>query len=397
MKQNKIQIIILGVTLTLIVIFTVNHFNKTEQSNSKNPFLSVNQGDSIERAQVESSIDPGSLYPSDYVVGKFKKNIMKFKDFPTSAKFDLYRIKQDAYMRSLIALKETFIIMYNYVDSKMGYPQILPNIAQLLAITPPTEEYVEKYYEKVKKTYPIKNKNAALIQLTQDITIDWHSKAFFKRLKQLEDDELFKIYILPPKHPELSFVDKKDIATLGNKIDAKYTLEIFTNYGCKRCVPLNLQVSNLFKVLKDDLLIKQFIISPPPPPASTQRDLLEDNIGHYMTCALKEDADTYWKLHVDIIQDKELLSQMSKNNDESELLISELFKKHLSSSSHESWELCTQNKREKKTNNSLSRLLVTMMGIKIQPTYYLNGRYLEVINGNLLTSIKEALRNPNWK
>ena len=271
MNQKNIFLGFGAVFLILISVFTVNHFNKAKQKQAENPFLNVDPATLIEQKQVKSDVEPDAMYPKNFVIGRFQKKMMTLGDLPVTTQFDLYRIKHEAYMRSLVSLKENFLIMYNYVDAKMGYPKILPNVTELLTVEDPSEDLIEKEYEKVKDSYPIKDPNLAKQQLAMDIKIKWHTEAFFKKLRHLEEMSIFQIYLLPPKYPNLEQIIKtEDIANLGSD-DAKYTLSIFTNYGCKRCRYLNLKVSEVVRNLSDQVKLEQFVLGPP----KTKRDYLE--------------------------------------------------------------------------------------------------------------------------
>lgn len=393
MNQKNIFLGLGAVFLILITVFTVNHFNKSSKKD-ENPFLTINPAEEIERLQVKSDVEPDAMYPEGYVVGRFKKQMMTFKDLPVSTQFDLYKIKQETYMRSLVSMKENFLIMFNYVDSKLGYPTILPSITELLSVADPNDELVNERYQKVKDRYPIKDENLAKIQIKMEMKIQWHAEKFFKRLKQLEDNDTFRIYLLPPAHPSLKkIINPKDVAVLGSD-DAKYELSIYTNYGCQLCKSLNLKVSDVVKTLGDNIRIKQIILNSP----ASKKHLLEEYVSHFMNCAYREDKDAYWKIHVDLIKNKEFQSLLAQPYDiwNKSGKIDPIFKKYLGSD-FEDWKKCATDQQALKKTQALSDLLVKLLDIKVQPTYFLNNRYLDIVGGNITASIKEAVKNPNWK
>lgn len=392
MNQKNIFIGLGAVFLILITVFTVNHFNKSKKSED-NPFLTINPAEKIERLQVESEYEPDGMYAPDTVLGRFQKQMMPFKKLPLSAQFDLYRIKHEAYMKSLVSLKENFLIMHNFIDSKLGYPPLLPSVTEVFSIETPTDEVVEREYQRLKNTYPIKDPVMAKTQIAMDIKIKWHAESFFKKLKAAEEMNIFHIYLLPPKHPPLSFINKEDIATLGND-DAKYKLSIYTNYGCRRCRVLNLNVSDAIKVLGENLKIEQIVLGPQQRYAG---NLLEMYMPNFMNCALKIDQSVYWKVHVDIIQNKALLEKMARPIDESRQMVDTLFQKYFKDKFKE-WSFCAFDERNLKKVASLTEMVEKLLGFDLQPAYYLNERWLDIIqNGNITTSIKEAVKNPNWK
>ena len=258
--------------IILVTVFTVNHFNNTNKKDN-NPFLTFNSAEEIERLEVKSDIEPDAMYPDGFVIGRLKKQMMTFKDLPTSTQFDLYRIKHDAYMRSLVSMKESFLIMYNYLDAKLGYPKLLPPVTKILNVHDPSDQEVNKRYQEIKDSYPIKDEQLAKIQIATEMKIDWHSKVFFTQLKYLEDSEIFRVYLLPPAHPRLEdIINPKDFAILGSK-DAKYELSIYTNYGCVLCKDLNLKVSDVIKTLGDKIRIKQVILNPPASKETSTRGI----------------------------------------------------------------------------------------------------------------------------
>jgi len=391
MNQKSIFIGLGAVFLILITVFTVNHFNKAKKAED-NPFLTINPAEKIERLEVESDYEPDGMYAPDTIMGRFQKKMIPFNKLPLSAQFDLYRIKHESYMKSLVSLKENFLIMHNFIDSKLGYPPILPSVTEVFSIEDPSPEIIEREYQRVKSSYPIKDPVMAKNQIGMDIKIRWHAETFFKKLNAAEERNIFHIYLLPPKHPPLSFVNEEDIATLGNK-DAKYKLSIYTNYGCRRCRVLNLNVSDAIKVLGDNLKIEQIILGPP----RVGGNILEEFMPNLMNCALKADKTTYWKIHVDIIQNKALLDKMSRPIDESRQMVDTIFQKHLKGK-FEDWKFCAFDDRNLKKVTSLTEMVEKLLGFDLQPAYYLNERWLDIIqNGNITASIKEAVKNPNWK
>jgi hypothetical protein len=392
MNQKNIFLGFGAVFLILISVFTVNHFNKAKQKQAENPFLNVDPATLIEQKQVKSDVEPDAMYPKNFVIGRFQKKMMTLGDLPVTTQFDLYRIKHEAYMRSLVSLKENFLIMYNYVDAKMGYPKILPNVTELLTVEDPSEDLIEKEYEKVKDSYPIKDPNLAKQQLAMDIKIKWHTEAFFKKLRHLEEMSIFQIYLLPPKYPNLEQIIKtEDIANLGSD-DAKYTLSIFTNYGCKRCRYLNLKVSEVVRNLSDQVKLEQFVLGPP----KTKRDYLEEYMPNFMNCVLQNKKELYWNIHVDLIQNKTLLDKMAKPIKEAMPEVEALYSKHFKDD-YSKWKECAFDDKQLKKMDSMVDIVINLLGVTVQPAYYLNHRYLEIIlDGDITASIKEAVKNPNW-
>ncbi len=394
MNQKNIFLGLGAVFLILITVFTVNHFNKSAQKKSENPFLAVDPYSAIESKEVKSSVEPDAMFPRNFVIGRFQKKMMTFGDLPISSQFDLYRIKHEAYMRSLVSLKENFMIMYNYVDSKMGYPKLLPNITELLSVEDPSPDVIEKEYQRRKANYPIKDPVTAKTQIGMDIKIKWHTEAFFKKLRSMEEMDVFRVFLLPPKYPDLTqIIRSEDIATLGPE-DAKYTLSIYTNYGCKRCRHLNIAVSDVVRKLGKEVKLEQVILSPP---RGTGK-LLEEYMPNFMNCVLKENKKLYWNIHVDLIQNKGLLDKMGKPIKESMPEVEALFTKHFGSSGFEDWKRCAFDERSLKQQSNMVEIITALLGINLQPVYYLNRRYLEIIlNGDITASIREAVKNPNWK
>ncbi|UZE95663.1 DsbA family protein [Alkalimarinus alittae] len=224
--------------------------NQRQQNRSKFTFAfaAFAFGMLISATIMNASKTPSADQPDALI--SYKGSDFTLSELPTSVAMPYYEMAHEHYEKQRAFLEEAALqLVAAELATKENISEELAR-EQLLSITPPSEDDVNRFFEANKERiskpfYEIKG------DIAQYLTQQKVREKRFSVLGELERKGDFALLVKPPKSPAVS-IDTEGYPTIGNP-DGKIQIVEFADYQCPHCKEASHTLHTLLEQYGDDI------------------------------------------------------------------------------------------------------------------------------------------------
>ncbi|WP_250656712.1 DsbA family protein [Alkalimarinus coralli] len=299
----------------------------------------------------------------------FKGSDFTLSDLPTSVAMPYYEMEHEHFEKQRAFLEEAALQLVAAEQAKKENISEEAAREKLLAVSPPSEEDVNRFFEANKERiskplYEIKD------DITQYLMQQKVREKRFSVLGELESKGEFALLIRPPKSPAVT-IETEGYPTTGGA-NAKVKIVEFADYQCPHCKDASHTLHKLLKEYGDQIQLTYMDFP-------INRSGISRKVAEGAVCA--DQQNKFWQYNNLAFEKQAQLTNNSPTELAAELqLDSEKFQACLSDES-------TAQKVKK------SELQAINLGIRGTPAIFVNGRKLEghEIEQALTRAVKELL------
>ena len=301
---------------------------------------------------------------------------------PLSLKLELFRIQQEAYEKTHLAIRQ--FAVRGHLSNDFEDPPPLEKILR------PTEDISIQAKNVLKgldtSDLSEQERLRVLKEIEHNIYISQYLQTFSEVIEKIEQDGNLSIGITPPLIP--SGVDFKLnlYPTFGRKQNPHH-IYMFTSYACESCRNSSIQLSRLIKEFPDKIFVTLFLL----PAAEGSIEEMAIRIGE---CAHRYNPDFFWTFHSQLIADNNF-TQMAEST--SITAINNFKKaelKHLETlgASREKLNSCLESSKLENGPNRV-RALAKKLSVNEFPRFIINRRLWSISGQGIYADIKDLIEN----